>query len=250
MRGPLVGIEQQFVEALSASQAGDNDAELLPVHLTRAVASTLAVDGAGLSIHGQAQKRTPLGASSNDAATAERLQFTAGAGPCLEAARSGWPVFAVETLLHERWPAFHEMLLTRTPFRIVIALPLRGELRGIGALDLYLTNPLGLAALDAFDAHATATTVSDLLEHAAAWSAWTEEEGPAWMNSPAARRRSQVWLAMGMVSEALKLPISDALAVLRSVAYASDRVVDDVARDITSGRLDPQQLREDAESDH
>jgi hypothetical protein len=64
----------------------------------------LGVDGAGLSIHGQAQKRTPLGASSNDASTAERLQFTAGAGPCLDAARSGWPVFAVEPLCTSAGP--------------------------------------------------------------------------------------------------------------------------------------------------
>jgi hypothetical protein len=243
-----VGIQQQFVDALSAAQAGDDDPELLPVRLARAVASTLTVDGAGLSIHGRAQKRTPLGASNNDAATAERLQFTAGTGPCLDAARSGWPVFAVETVLQQRWPAFHELLVTHTPFRTVIALPLRGELRGIGGLDLYLTDPVGLLALDAFDALATASLVSDQLAHAAAWSTWTGEEGPAWMDSPSAQKRSQVWLAMGMVSEALQLPTPEALAVLRGVAYANDRVVDDVAEDITSGRLSAQQLREDAGS--
>jgi hypothetical protein len=152
--------------------------------------------------------------------------------------------------MHQRWPAFHELLVTRTPFRTVIALPLRGELHGIGALDLYLTNRVGLVALDAFDALATASLVSDLLAHAAAWSTWTEEAGPAWMDSPSAQRRSQVWLAMGMVSEALQLPVPDAPAVLRSVAYASDRVVDDLAEDITSGRLHAQQLREDAQSGH
>jgi hypothetical protein len=243
-----VAIEQQFVDALSASQSGDNDPELLPVHLARAVATTLGVDGAGLSIHGHAEKRTPLGASDNDAATAERLQFTAGTGPCLDAARSGWPVFAVETLLRQRWPAFHDLLVAHTPFRTVVALPLRGELRGIGGLDLYLTHPVGVVALDAFDALATASLVSDLLAHAAAWSTWTEDEGPAWMSSPLAQQRSRVWLAMGMVSEALHLPIPDALAVLRSVAYATDRVLDDVAQDIASGHLDPQRLREDAET--
>jgi hypothetical protein len=244
-----VGIQHQFVDALSAAQDRDDDPELLPVRLARAVASTLTVDGAGLSIHGRAQKRTPLGASNNDAATAERLQFTAGTGPCLDAARSGWPVFAVETVLQQRWPAFHELLVTHTPFRTVIALPLRGELSGIGGLDLYLTDPVGLLALDAFDALATASLVSDQLAHAAAWSTWTEEQGPAWMDTPLARRRAQVWLAMGMVSEALQLPTPEALAVLRSVAYASDRVVDDVAQDITSGRLDAQQLRDDTGSD-
>jgi hypothetical protein len=70
------------------------------------------------------------------------------------------------------------------------------------------------------------------------------------MNSPPAEQRSRVWLAMGMISEALQLPTPDALAVLRSVAYATDRVLDDVAQDIASGRLDPQQLREDADAGH
>jgi hypothetical protein len=245
-----VSIEEQFVDALSASQAGDKDPQLLPVHLAEAVATTLGVDGAGLSIHGEAQKRTPLGASNNDAGTAERLQFTAGTGPCLDAARSGWPVFGVETLLRDRWPAFHDLLVTRTPFRTVVALPLRGELRGIGALDLYLTDPAGLMALDAFDALAAASLASDLLAHAAAWSTWTEGEGPAWMNSPPAQQRSRVWVAMGIISEALNVPTPDALVVLRSVAYATDRVLDDVAEDIASGRLDPQQLREDADAGH
>src|SRR3954453_19480637 len=61
-RGPFVGIQQQFVEALSAAQARGGGTELLPVHLARAVASTLGVDGVGLSIHGHGHKRTPLGA--------------------------------------------------------------------------------------------------------------------------------------------------------------------------------------------
>ncbi len=240
--------QQEFVDALSAAQAGNDAPELLPVHLARAVAETLGVPGAGLSIHGRADRRTPLGASSEDAATAERLQFTAGSGPCLDAARSGWPVFAVETLLDQRWPAFHELLVTRTPFRTVIALPLQGELRGIGGLDLYLDDPSGVVALDAFEALATASLVSDQLAHAAAWSTWTEGGGPAWMDSPAARRRAQLWMAMGMVSEALQLSTPDALAVMRSVAFTTDRDVDDLAQDIASGRLDAHQLHEDAGS--
>jgi hypothetical protein len=56
--------------------------ELLPVRVARACAQMLQVDGAGLSLVDTAQQRMPLGASSEEAATAERLQFTVGAGPC------------------------------------------------------------------------------------------------------------------------------------------------------------------------
>jgi hypothetical protein len=56
-------------------------------------------------------------------------------------------------------------------------------------------------------------------------------------------------MATGMVSLALQLEASDALAVLRSYAYASDRAVDHVAEDLISSRLAAAQLAEDAPSD-
>jgi hypothetical protein len=241
-------LQQRFTAALSVSQAVGGDAEVLPMQLARAVTSTLGVDGAGLSVHGHADRRTPLGASDDDAAKAERLQFTAGTGPCLDVARNGWPVFAVEPLLRERWPVYHDLLMTHTPFRAVVSLPLRRELHGLGALDLYLKHPVGILSFDAFEAMATASLISDQLAHAAAWSAWTEDDGPAWMNSPSAQRRARVWMAMGMISVALDVHLPDALAVLRSFAYATDRDVDDVAADITSGRLNAQRLRADTDT--
>jgi len=57
-------------------------------------------------------------------------------------------------------------------------------------------------------------------------------------------------MATGMVSLALQLQATDALAVLRSHAYAADRTVDALAADVVSGRLTAGQLGEDAASDH
>ena len=56
----------------------------------------LPVDGVALSIHRGPDLRTPLAASSAVASLAESLQFTAGAGPCLLAAETRYPVFATE----------------------------------------------------------------------------------------------------------------------------------------------------------
>jgi len=93
------------------------------------------------------------------------------------AAESGWPVFATQNHLQTRWPAFHDLLVTHTPFRSVVALSLPGPLRGYGALDLYLTHPVGLQ-----------------LSHAAAWTEWTEVDGPPWTNTdPARQRRGSGW---------------------------------------------------------
>jgi hypothetical protein len=67
-------LAERFEKALAAEQ--DDRVELLPVRLARA-AAVLAVDGAGLSIRGSPEPRTPLAASSEGAALAERLQLTA-----------------------------------------------------------------------------------------------------------------------------------------------------------------------------
>jgi hypothetical protein len=238
-----VEIEERFADALAAFRSGDEDPVLLPVHLARATVAALGVAGASLGVHGDAEKRTPLGASSDDAELAERLQFTAGAGPCMDAVRTGWPVLGEEAVLRERWPTYHDLLVTRTPFRTVVGLPLRGPLHGMGSLDLYLLDPGGLATVDAPEAMTTAGLVSEHLAHAANWTAWTDH-GPAWMSSAQAEQRARVWVAMGMTSQALQVPTTDALALLRSFAYSSGRLLDDVAEDIASGRLPAQRLDE------
>jgi hypothetical protein len=246
----LVSIQQRFGDVLAGHWTAEgNEPELLPVQLARAAATALGVDGVGLSVHDAAGHSTPLAASDEAATTAERLQFTAGAGPCMFAAQSGWPVFAPEDQLRTRWPAFHDLLVTHTPFRSVVALSLPDDLRGYGALDLYLTHPVGLVTFDAVEALCVAELISDELSHVASWTEWTELEGPPWTDTEPARQRARVWMATGMVSLALQLQSSDALAVLRSYAYAADRTVDALAADIVSGRLTAERLREDAASD-
>jgi hypothetical protein len=159
------------------------------VRLASAAATVLGVDGVGLSIHGEPGLRTPPAASSDVAATAERLQFTAGSGPCLLAAETGFPVFGSETALARRWPVFHDLLVTSTPLRSALAFSLPGRLRGIGAMDLYSTDPAGVTAVDVFAARCVAELVSDHLDLAADWSVWTPTELPAWSDTPDPRRR-------------------------------------------------------------
>ncbi|MGR6964042.1 ANTAR domain-containing protein [Geodermatophilus sp. URMC 61] len=239
----------RFVETLDAdTRAAADDPDLLPVRLAHAAATVLPVEGVGLSIHGEPGLRTPLAASSEVVAIAERLQFTAGSGPCLFAAESGLPVFATEEILARRWPAFHDLLVTHTPLRSVLALSLPGRLKGLGGMDLYLAAADGAIAVDVFAARCVAELVSDHLDLAADWSVWTPTELPAWSDTPDARRRGRLWLAVGMLMLALQAPAPDALAVLRGYAYAAGRTADDVAIDLVERRLRPEQLREDAGS--
>jgi hypothetical protein len=238
----------RFDEALTApADAIGDDPDLLPVRLARAASAALAVDGVGLSVHGEPGLRTPLAASGEPAATAERLQFTAGSGPCLLAAGSGLPVFGTEELLARRWPVFHDLLVTHTPLHSVLALSLHGRLRGVGAMDLYFTGADGPTAVDVFEARCVAELVSDHLAAAADWTVWTPTELPAWTDTPDARRRSRLWMAVGMLVLTLRAPAPEALAVLRGYAYAAGRTADDVAADLVERRLHPGELL--AESD-
>ncbi|MFD0524436.1 ANTAR domain-containing protein [Paractinoplanes durhamensis] len=50
-------------------------------------------------------------------------------------------------------------------------------------------------------------------------------------------QRAEVFQAQGMVSVQLRVTLSDALARLRAHAYAEDRALGEVARDVVARRL-------------
>jgi hypothetical protein len=240
----VVTIAGRFQVALDAEDTPDlRGPELLPVRLARACARTLRVDDAGMSLVDAAQQRVPLGASSDEAAIAERLQFTAGDGPCMTAQETRQPVFAVEEDLGRRWPVFTDLLFGSTSYRAVVGLPLQPALAGPGAVDLYFRRPEDVPRLDVFEALAVGELVTSALSDAAVWSAWSPAEGPEWLHGPAPRRRAAVWVAMGKVSVDLEVGIPTSLALLRAAAFGSGRTTDDVAADLLAGRLRATDLR-------
>jgi hypothetical protein len=239
-----VTIAGRFEAALmDVTEPGLAGPELLPVRLAIAAARTLGVDGAGISMVDAAQQRMPLGASSDDAATAERLQFTAGEGPCMTAQDTRHPVFAVEEDLRRRWPVFSDLMFAATPFRAVVALPLLVALAGAGAIDLFFTRSADVADLEVFEALAVGELVASALSDAAVWSTWSPEAGPDWLYGATPRRRAAVWEAMGKLGVDLEIGAPTALALMRANAYGRGRSVDDVAADLLSGRLRSEQLR-------
>ena len=238
-------IATRFAAALGAEAArGPGGTDLLPVRLARAAASTLGVDDAGLSVVDAAGRRIPLGSSSTAAACAERLQFTVGGGPCWEAQRTRQPVFAVLADLRRRWMPFADLLTAQTPYRAVVAFPLREDLAGAGALDLYFTDETAVPELDVFAAVAVGELVTAALTEAAVWSDWAAERGPDWLHGPEARRRAAVLRAAGRAAMDLGTDPATALALLRGAAYAGGRTVEDVAEDLEDGRLRVEDLAE------
>jgi hypothetical protein len=233
-----VSIAERFQAALDEVDDVDlTGPELLPVRLARAAAQVLGVEGAGISLVDAAQQPLPLGASSDEAATAERMQFTAGAGPCTTTRENRQPVFAVEDDLRRRWPVFADLLFGSTPYRAVVALPLQPTLAGVGAIDLYFERSERVLGLDVFEALAVGELVTSALSDAAVWSEWSPGQGPEWLHGPSPRRRAAVWEAMGKVGVDLEIGTPAALGLMRAHAYGTGRSVDDVTADLLSGSL-------------
>ena len=111
------------------------------------------------------------------------------------------------------------------------------------------TDPDGAATVDVFQARLVAGLVAERLAPAGDRSPWPAVEEPVRVRTPAARRRSRLWTAVGLVMAASHVPSPDALGLLRAHAYATDRTADDLAADLVARRIDPEELREDADSD-
>lgn len=212
----------------------------LPARLAHAAVQVLpGVGGAGINVLAGPGMRIPLGASDDVAATAERLQFTMGEGPCLPACASGGAVIATGAMIAGRWPLLYQELTARTPYRAVLSLPLRYRPTGVGALDLHLLQDDGEDTLGALP---DVATVADQIVTALAGPDMPARQrpgrvGPSWLHSPAAQRRRRVWAAVGLLSVHLTLPVPDTLDTLRAAAFARGRFLDDLAEDLTTGRM-------------
>jgi hypothetical protein len=154
---------------------------------------------------------------------------------------SGRPLSVTATTLASNWPELHRDLTGVTPFRAIAALPLRDEVTRIGALDLYLAQPDGLDPAEFDDACTVAQQVSAALAAARVYTADAQRAEPFTVlphsHPEPMARRVMVWKAMGLLNVHLHMSASDALAVLRAHAYATERLVDEIAYDVLTHRL-------------
>jgi len=238
---------QRFRVAWSVrADLGPDEPELLPTRLTRVALTVLPVDGVGLSALTD-DHRVPLGATDDRAVAAERLQFTIGEGPCLEALRTQVPISVDRADMERRWPPFHAELLRQSPYRSIVALPLPITDTVPGALDLYFHDPAEASRFDVADAAAVAGQISAVLGAAGSSTVaplrWEGIEMPAWMYGPPARDRLRVWVAVGVLMSRLTTSSVDALALLRAHAYARDQNLDEVTNAVIDGSLPAQSFR-------
>jgi len=181
------------------------------------------------------------------------IELTLGEGPRADAFAFGGPVLASD-LTHDdimaRWPAFAPAARAAGAAAI-FAFPLQiGAIR-VGVLELYRRVPRPLATVALGDALLFADTATLLLLESQQADGRDGDDqggtgkpagggagrGPGGQPIELGLRRAEIDQATGMLTEQLDTGIAEAFARLRAYAYAQDRQLADVARDIVTRRL-------------
>jgi hypothetical protein len=178
-----------------------------------------------------------VGAYGLVAAQLEELQFALGEGPSVDASRFNRPVFHSDLVAAGEmspWPGFGPAA-TGAGVRAVFALPLQVGAVRLGSLCLYrsIAGQLDQAETAMDLAYADAALV--VLLHLQAQmlpglGLHPELGGPL-------EYRAEVHQATGYLSVQASVGLTKALLLLRARAFASDRPLLEVARDVLAGRI-------------
>jgi hypothetical protein len=224
------------VEEILLSVLDDSaDAADAPARLVRACAAALPITGVGLVLMTNASPAGTVAISDARAGTMEDLQFTLGEGPCVECSRTGRPVLQPDLARTgpDRWPGFSAGAL-EAGIRAIFAWPLRvGGIR-LGVLDLYRDRVGELSEAELIEALSFADAATEVLLRMQALS---ELDGSGVVSIPLVEDRAEVHQATGMITVQAGVGMAEALLRLRARAYASERPIVDVARDVLSGVL-------------
>jgi hypothetical protein len=192
----------------------------------------LSASGAGVSVVTGSGTREIIFATDQVSAQIEELQVRLGEGPCIDAWASRLPVIEEDLSRTSpvRWPMFVPAA-REAGAAAVFAMPLQVGLSRVGALDLYRDEPGGLSAADLTDAVRLGDAVTHVLLRLEPYDGGFEaaEMGPT--------LSAEIYQAAGMVTVQLEVDITEALARLRAHAYAEERPLWEVARDVVARRL-------------
>ena len=227
---------RRVTEILRAAWAESPDDTGLPASLTTACVRSLPVSGVGLALMTDEGPAGIIAATDGAAMELEELQFTLGEGPCVDASQTGRPVLQPDLAATAplRWPAFAGAAL-EAGARAVFAFPLRVGAIRVGVLDLYRNRagPLSPGELTEALFFADAATLVLLNAHAD-----SRVRGAV----PVLDDRAEVHQATGVVSVQAGVGLTEALVLLRARAFADQRPIGDLARDVLSGTVDFQEV--------
>lgn len=203
--------------------------------LCAALVRAVPAEGAGVSLMNDTHVGGLAGAVGPTCAALEELQVTVGEGPSVEAFSSRRPVLEPDLAGRgmRRWPEYSPAARSHG-VESVFAFPLQIGAARLGVLDLVRGRPGRLSADEMSDALAFAdVAVSTLLDGQARAAAGHPAEGL----EDVLAYRTQLYQAQGMLMVMLGVSVTDAMVRLRAHAYARERPLGEVARDIVAGNL-------------
>ncbi len=163
------------------------------------------------------------------------LQFTLGVGPCVDAYHEQRPVLEPDLArpMVPRWIAFSGQCV-EAGVRAVFGFPIKVGAVRLGALNLYRDQPGPMADAQ----HADSLMMSDIAAQAILILQANAPPG-ALATELASGFGSQyvVHQATGMVAAQLEVPVVHALIRLRAYAFANDRPLVEIARDVVDRTL-------------
>jgi len=236
--------------ALVAAQAASRGASPSVTDVCAAAVGALAVSGAGLTAVTRAGSAHVMDVTDDVSERLAELQLTLGEGPRADASAAGGPVLVPDLAaghIMSRWPGFAPLAL-EAGAAAIFAFPLQiGAIR-IGILELYRGQPGPLTPAELGDALVFADTGTLLLLDGQGQAAGLATGlAGSQLGDPADRgdrrpaelagHRAEIDQATGMLTEQLGVGVETAFVRLRAYAYAHDRRLQDVARDVVTRRL-------------
>ena len=261
---------------LVARQAAGRGARVSVRDVCAAAIAAIPASGAGLTAVSGAGAAHLMCVTDEFSERLADIELTMGEGPRAEASAFGGPVLVPDLASDDimaRWPAFAPAARAAGA-AAVFAFPLQiGAIR-VGVLELYRRMPSPLTTLAFHDALLFADTATLLLLEGRQAGGLDDDglardldgdgldgdaldgdgrdgagqggtgnpaggagRGPAGQPMELGRRRAEIDQATGMLTEQLGTGIAEAFVRLRAYAYAQDRQLGDVARDIVTRRL-------------
>jgi len=213
-------------------------APIAVAHVCATAVDVIDVDGAGVTVMVSPTVRDSVHATDLVAVALEQWQLAFGEGPCVDAFTRGRPVLIADLAAADpraRWPAFTPAALD-TGARALFALPLQiGAIR-LGVVDLYRARPGPLTPDEVVDALAFADIAAMVLLDGEAGMPPDMAE-LAWQRDGPTAHHARVHQATGVILAQLGVSAEVAFARLRAHAYAEDRQLGEVARDVVERRL-------------
>lgn len=224
----------RVTQILSAVAEAPSASGGLAHRLVTACAGALPVTGVGLVLMSDAGPAGTVAVTDGPAATMEELQFTLGEGPCLDAIGTGRPVLVADLARSGsgRWPGFSAGAL-EAGIRAIFAFPLQvGGIR-LGVLDLYRDGTGVLSDDQLAEALSFADAATAILLHL---QAQASPDGFGGLTAvPVIEDRAEVHQATGMVAFQADVSLAQALVLLRARAFATERPILALAREVLSG---------------